>query len=153
MANPQRFSLEQIEELKAAKKKNMDKNVDRRLSALLLRAGTSRKKTAEITGYKYTYLTKLVTKYLTDGIEAIVENHYSCNRRYMNYQEEEEFLEHFRKGAESGQIVEVSRIKEAYDEAVGHTTTGSMIYKLLHRHGWRRVILEEHIRRKQVMRR
>lgn len=141
MAKSHEFSAEQIEELKAAKKKNKDKNVDKRLTALLMRAeGKRRKEVADRTGYKYTYLTKLVTKYLTGGIEAIVENHYPGNRRYMSYQEEEEFLERFRKEAESGQIVEVSRIKEAYDEAVGRTTTGSLIYKLLHRHGWRKVM-------------
>lgn len=141
MAYLQRFSAEQIEELKAAKKKNKNKNVDKRLTALLMRAeGKSRKEVADRTGYKYTYLTRLVTKYLTGGLEAIVENHYPGNRRYMSYQEEEEFLERFCKEAESGQIVEVSKIKEAYDEAVGRKTADSMIYKLLNRHDWRRVM-------------
>lgn len=89
MAISHKFSAEQIEEFKAAKKKNTDKNIDKRLTALLLRAeGTNRKKTAEITGYKYTYLTRLVTKYLTGGIEAIVENHYKGNCRNLTYEME-----------------------------------------------------------------
>lgn len=141
MAISHKFSSEQIEELKAAKKKNKDKNIDKRLTALLLRAeGTSRKKTAEITGYKYTYLTKLVTKYLTGGIEAIIENHYKGNCRNLTYEKEEELLEQFTKASEEGQVVEVSMIKKAYDDAIGRETAPSQIYKVLHRHGWRRVM-------------
>ena len=53
MAKSHKFSEEQIEELKAAKKKN--KNIDKRLTALLMRAeGKSRKEAADRTGYKYT---------------------------------------------------------------------------------------------------
>ena len=55
MAKSHKFSEEQIEELKAAKKKNKNKNIDKRLTALLMRAeGKSRKEAADRTGYKYT---------------------------------------------------------------------------------------------------
>ena len=136
-----KFSKEQIEELKAAKKKNKNKNVDKRLTALLMRAeGKSREETAKVTGYKTVSITSLTAKYMTNGINAIVENHHDSNHWNMDYEKEEELLEQFRKAAENGQVVEVSMIKEAYDKAVGHTTGSGQIYRVLHRHGWRKVM-------------
>lgn len=136
-----KFSEKQIEELKEARKRNKDKNVEKRLAALVLRAeGKSRKETAYITGYKYTYITELTRKYMQRGIEAIKDNHYKGNCRNMTYEEEKALLEKFKKVSEEGQIVETSEIKEAYDRAVGHKTGRSQIYYVLHRHGWRKVM-------------
>ena len=81
-----KFNEEQIEELKSAQKRNKDKNVEKRLNALLLRAeGKSRKEVAYITGYKYTYITQLTTKYMQKGLKAITDNHYKGNCRNMTY--------------------------------------------------------------------
>ncbi|MDD4296898.1 MAG: winged helix-turn-helix domain-containing protein [Ruminiclostridium sp.] len=51
-------------------------------------------------------------------------------------------LEPFRKAAEAGQIVEVSEIKKAYDTAIGRSTDRDhgRIYRVLARHGWRKVM-------------
>ena len=124
-----KFNEEQIEELKSAQKRNKDKNVEKRLNALLLRAeGKSRKEVAYITGYKYTYITQLTTKYMQKGLKAITDNHYKGNCRNMTYEQEETLLEKFKKSSENGQIVETSEIKEAYDKAIGHKTGRSQIY-------------------------
>lgn len=136
-----KFNQKQIEELKAAQKKNRDKVIDKRLTALLMRAeGKSRKEAAEKTGYKYTYITALTSKYMNNGIEAIVENHYKGNCRNMEYEKETEILEQFKKASEAGQVIEVSAIKEAYDKEIGRETAKSQIYKVLHRHNWRKVM-------------
>lgn len=136
-----KFSAEQIEELKVAKKKNKNKNVDKRLTALLMRAeGKSREETAKVTGYKTVSITSLTAKYMQSGINAIVENHHDSNHRNMDYEKEEELLEQFSKAAENGQVVEVSMIKEAYDKIVGHESGSGQIYKVLNRHGWRKVM-------------
>ena len=136
-----KFNEEQIEELKSAQKRNKDKNVEKRLNALLLRAeGKSRKEVAYITGYKYTHITQLTTKYMQKGLKAITDNHYKGNCRNMTYEQEETLLEKFKKSSENGQIVETSEIKEAYDKAIGHKTGRSQIYYMLHRHGWRKVM-------------
>ncbi len=136
-----KFTEKQKEEIKTAQKKNKNKVVDKRLTALLMRAeGKSRKETAERTGYKYTYITTLTAKYINNGIEAIVGNHYKGNCRNLEYEKEKELLEQFKKAAEQGQIVEVSAIKEAYDKEVGRITAKSQIYSVLHRHNWRKVM-------------
>ena len=55
-------------------------------------------------------------------------------------EEEAALLEPFQAEAEKGQIVEVSKIKAQYEEAVGHRIGGSQIYYVLERHGWRKVM-------------
>lgn len=135
-----KFSEEQVEELTEARKKTKGKNVYKRLTALLMRAeGKKRKEVAEATGYKISYLSELTEKYMTNGLEAIVGNHYKGNSRNMTFEEEAEFLERFQKTSEAGQIIAVSEIKKAYDEAIGHEAGSGQIYMVLRRHGWRKV--------------
>ena len=85
-------------------------------------------------------ITKLIRTYREGGVSAIVENHYGGNHRNMSYEEETALLEPFRKEAEAGQIVEVSEMEAAYQEAVGHSIGTGQIYNVLHRHGWRKVM-------------
>ena len=131
------FSEEEIAEIQEARRKNRDKNVDRRLKALELKAkGRSGQEIAEQTDYHPGYISKLAAKYRTGGIEAITGNHYGGNRRNMTYEEEAELLEQFIHVADGGHITDVSAIKAAYDEKIGHETGHGQIYNVLHRHGW-----------------
>ena len=100
-------------------------------------------KLAEImqaTGYSISNITKLVRTYRAGGLAAIVENHYGGNHRNMSYEEEAALLKPFEKKAEAGQMVEISEIKAAYQEAVGHSVGTSQIYYVLHRHKWRKIM-------------
>lgn len=54
----------------------------------------------------------------------------------MTYEEEAAFLEQFIDDADGGHIIDVSKIKTAYDERVGHETGHGQIYYVLHRYGW-----------------
>ena len=141
MAKGYQISSEQKNELIAARKKNKDKNVERRLKVLILRSeGKKNKEIAQMCGYHPTYVSELVSVYCNKGISAVVENHYAGNRRNMSYDEEEAFLAPYKKQAEQGQLIEVSEIMKAYTEQVGHTIGGSQIYYVLARHGWRKVM-------------
>ncbi len=132
-----KFTEEEIVEIREARSRNRDKNVERRLKALELRAeGRTGKEIAEITEYSPWYISKLVAKYREGGIEAITGNHYGGNRRNMTYEEEAEFLTQFIDEADGGHITDVSTIKAAYDKKVGHETGHGQIYYVLHRHGW-----------------
>ena len=131
------FSEEEIAEIHEARRKNRDKNVDRRLKALELKAaGLTGREIAGMTDYDPGYITKLAAEYRKGGIEAITGNHYGGNRRNMTYKEEAELLEQFIDAAEGGHITDISAIKTACDEKVGHETGHGPIYYVLHRHGW-----------------
>jgi len=141
MGKAYRIGKEQKKELEKARVWNKDKNVEKRLKALILRAeGKSGREIAEKTGFAQSYIYELVAKYCNQGIGAIVENHYSGNRRNMSFEEEAAFLEEYKRQAEQGQVIDVGAIKKAYEEIVGHAIGGSQIYYVLHRHGWRKVM-------------
>lgn len=131
----------QKEELEAARKKNKNKHVENRLRVLVMRAeGRRQEEIAEATGFSRSYVNRLIANYCKNGLSAIVDNHYSGNRRNMSIAEEAELLEKFRQRAEAGQVVDTREIKEAYEQKVGHSIGGSQIYYVLHRHGWRKVM-------------
>ena len=133
---------EQVTELESARKKNTNKNVEKRIKALLLRAyGKSRAEVALLTGFAKTYISQLVANYCNNGLSAISENNYPGNHRNLNPEEEAELLETFKKKAEQGQIIEVVTIKAAYEEKIGRKlNSNGHIYLILQRHEWPKVM-------------
>jgi hypothetical protein len=143
MPKAYQFSEGQVAELEAAKKKNKNKNIDRRLETLLLRAKkASRNEVSEKMGFCKQYITDLTSLYHNQGLAAVTENHYRGNHRNMSIAEEEELLRTFEKVAEGGQVVEAGDILRAYEEKLGRSFEKSHghIYQLLKRHNFRKVM-------------
>ena len=143
MPKTYRFSEEQVAELEGAKKKNKNKNVDKRLEALLLRAaGEKRADVSAKTGFCKQYITDLTSNYHQNGLSAIVENRYVGNHRNLSFEEEAILLSPFKNAAESGQLVSISDILAAYEAKIGRSTEKDhgRIYRVLARHGWREVM-------------
>ena len=136
-----RYTAEDRGIIAEARKQNKDKRAEKRLYALELRAeGKSAEEAAALAGFCPAYISQLSAKYEKGGIEAIAENHYGGNHRNMKPEEETALLEPFHERAKQGQIVEVSEIKARYEEKVGHSIGSSQIYRVLRRHGWRKVL-------------
>jgi len=58
---------------------------------------------------------------------------------YLTVEEEEAFLAPFFRKAEAGGVLTIAQIKEAYEKRVNKKVSPSTIYRLLHRHGWRKI--------------
>lgn len=73
---------------------------------------------------------------------AAVETPGKGGRRhqYLTLLEEKEFLAPFFAQAESGEIATVAQIQWGYEAKVGHEVDDSTIYRLLNRHGWRKLM-------------
>ena len=141
MAKSYEISESQLLEIETARKKNRNKNVERRLYVLVMRAeGKSLEEISEKTGYHISTASKLIARYMRDGISAIAENHYKGNRRNMSFEEEAAILAPFIERAERGEMVEIKEIAAAYQKAVPHKVSDTQIYYVLHRHGWRKVM-------------
>ena len=135
------FSEEQKAEIKAARKQNRDKQIEKRLEVLELRCdGMSQMAIVNKTGFHRSHICNLIRKYFEDGLSAVAEKHYTGNRRNMSFEKEESFLENYFKKAEQGQILDVHEMADAYEKEVGHSIGNSQIYRVLHRHGWRKVM-------------
>jgi transposase len=58
---------------------------------------------------------------------------------YQSPEEEKAFLDSFKAEAQRGGILEVSKIHAKLEEHLSHKVHRSAVYKLLHRHGWRKL--------------
>lgn len=81
----------------------------------------------------------MISRYNRLGVAAI-ETPGKGGRRhqYLTLDEEVRFLTPFFAQAEQGEIVTVREIHSAFEKHVGHPVDDSTIYRLLHRHGWRK---------------
>jgi transposase len=84
---------------------------------------------------------QVISTYNRFGVGAI-ETPGKGGRRhqYLTFSEEKEFLAPFFTQAESGKIATVGQIQRAYEAKVGHEVDESTIYRLLNRHGWRKLM-------------
>ncbi len=129
MASNYKFSNEEMAAIKAARAETKDKRADARLKALELRAeGMELSEVSQATGFHAAYVSQLVAKYRDHGLEAISGNHYGGNHRNMSFEEEAVILAPFKARAEKGELVEISEIETAYQQAVGHSIGTSQIY-------------------------
>ena len=55
-------------------------------------------------------------------------------------EQEKELLATFKTEAETGKIVEVKEIIKAYEKLIGRSVVNSVVYKMLKRHGWRKLM-------------
>ena len=141
MAKSYAISQSQLVEIETARKKNRNKNIERRLYVLVMRAeGKSLEEISEKTGYHISTASKLIARYMRDGISAIAENQYKGNRRNMSFEEEAAILAPYIERAERGEMVDIKEIAAAYQKAVPHKVSDTQIYYVLHRHGWRKIM-------------
>ena len=141
MPKRHQISTEEVSAIEKMRKENKDKTVDKWLEVLVLHAeGKSRYEIAQRTGFGKQYITELVSEYRSKGLLEYATKQYKGNRRNMSVSEEEAFLSSFKELAEQGQVIETGAIKAAYEEKVGHSIGGSQVYRVLHRHGWRKIM-------------
>lgn len=138
MAKRINFTAEQWREIKHTKTKDARSKV--RLQVLELRGrNKTNKEIADFLGIHPQTVTEIARKYREGGMANIIGNKYTSHNRRLSFDEETNFLEQFRETGEAGQIITVNGIKAKFDELTGKESTPNTIYKLLNRHGWRKV--------------
>jgi transposase len=134
------FTEEQQKEIEAVRKNNKNKNAERRLCVLSMKArGKSNEEIVSRTGYNGAYARRLIAKYFSEGIEAILGKKRQGNNRNIPYSTEAEFVNGFIEQAKQGHLTTVKDIKAAYENLVGHKIGSGHIYVILNRHGWRKI--------------
>jgi len=135
------ISKTQAEEITGIRKTVKDKRVDKRLWAVQLRGeGMDNPEIAEKLDTSAKVISRWVSAYCNGGIEALMGGKFGGNRRNISFEKETQFLSEFEALAKKGQLIEVSEIKQAYENLVGHGIGGGQIYRVLNRHGWRKVM-------------
>lgn len=135
------ISKEEYEAVKVKEKATRDKKVSERLKVLMLiYEGYSIPEIGKITGRNRSGIYRLYNRYREQGLEEYVRNKHTSHRRVLTEAEEKEILNEFEKAAEAGKVVTAQDIKKAFDKKIGRDTGRVYIYRLLKRHGWRKVM-------------
>ena len=132
---------EKLEEIRQARSKTNNKKEDRRLYVIELRIlGYTNEEIVEKTDVNPRTILRWIKSYIENGVQGILNKKRQGNHWNLTYEEEEKLLEKFIKQADSGQMTDVKQLKEEYVKMVGHSIGGSQIYRLLKRHGYRKVM-------------
>lgn len=83
-------------------------------------------------------ISSLYKRFGPHGLETVGPG--GRRNEYLSKQEEIAFLAPFIERAAQGEIVTAKLIQEAFEQRLGHEVDESTMYRLLQRHGWRKVM-------------
>jgi transposase len=84
---------------------------------------------------------QLISRYNRFGVSAVETKGKGGRRReYMTTEQEKHFLQPFFTRAHTGEIATVAEIHQAFEASIAHEVDESTIYRLLDRHGWRKLM-------------
>lgn len=114
-----------------------------RIQCVLIRAtlGSSAAEIAQLLGWSTATVHVLHSRFAKEG-DAIFDLRGRGGRRHQHLSEDQEqdLLAPFVERAQAGGMLTVAEIQRAYQAQVGKTVAPSTIYRLLDRHGWRKVV-------------
>ena len=136
------YTEEQRAEINRALKKKWNKMDYRRL--LILRAAEDKSRTnsdlARDFQVSVSMVGHLLSEYFKNGLSSILTHVVGGNHRNLSKIKEEEILRRFLERAEKGEILEVAQIRQEYEKELGRPVAASVIYRMLKRHKWRKVM-------------
>ena len=133
---------EQREELKESLKKAKSKGEYQRIQCVWLRAlwNLSSNQIAETIGWSVSRVKQIQGRYFREGTHAFQGCGRGGRRREnLTIKEEKSLLADFEEKAVKGGVLVVSEIKTAYEREVGGKVPKSTVYRMLARHGWRKI--------------
>lgn len=114
-----------------------------RIQCVLIRAtlGSSAAQIAQLLGWSTATVHVMHSRWAKEG-EALFEVGGRGGRRhqYLTPEQEKALLTPFVERAEAGGMLTVADIQQAYREQTGKAVAPSTVYRLLERHGWRKVV-------------
>jgi len=108
---------------------------------LPLAYGLSLEQTAQAIGHSVTWTCRLRNRFLAGEVVGDGQRPSRRGRRnqHMTEEQEQEILAPFLDRARHGGILVVGQIKAELEARLGRAMALSTVYKLLHRHGWRKL--------------
>jgi transposase len=113
-----------------------------RIQCVWLRAALGLKATeiAKAVGWRVDWVRHVQARYRREGEEALRDKPKGGRRHcHLTAVEEEVLLASFVQQAEQGQVAIAQPVRQAYESQLGRPVHHSVIYRALHRQGWRKV--------------
>jgi transposase len=143
MRTPQPLPEGTAERLAALLKEAQDKAEYQRIQCVWLRAalGLRAAQIATALGWQVGSVRQVHSDYLRQG-EAVLRSKPVGGRHRQNLtiEQEQELLLPFLEQAKAGGVLVVAPVQAAYEAAVGRPVHHSVVYRALHRQGWRKIM-------------
>ena len=102
--------------------------------------GLNSQQIAEALGWQASSVRHVQARYWRDGEDALRDKpHGGRYHAHLTRPEEQDLLAPFLQRAKQGEIVIAAPVQQAYEERLGHPVPHSIVYRALHRQGWRTV--------------
>lgn len=105
-------------------------------------AGATLEQTAALLGVGRASVSRLQTRFREQGMRTpkVTSNNWGGRRRaLLTWEQEVAFLAPWVEQAKQGRMLVVSSLRAAFAQAVGRTVAATVVYRMLERHGWRKV--------------
>lgn len=139
----QQFTSRQRTEVQEALKSAISKEEFQRVQAVILRMelGLRAAEIGKILGLNKASIWRIHSRYFKEGV-AIFKGtpHGGRYRENLSNIREQKLLNPFLKKAEKSGMLIVSGIHRAYEQETGYKVPPSTIYRMLERHGWRKIV-------------
>lgn len=148
MARPRRIDEELVRKAQCVVNNPKDMTELRCAQAILLPAimGTTLEQTAALLGVSRASVPRLQARFrenMQTG-KSPPRNWGGRRRELMTFDEEKKFLEPWEQQAKEVGILVISVIRAALAQHLGRPVKASVVYRLLERHGWRKVSPDTH---------
>ena len=143
MRPPQMFSTDAKRKLARLFAQASSRAEYERVLCVWLRAsvGLSSQQIASVLGWHPGSVRNLQACVLRDGLSVLQQpGRGGRHRENLTLAEEEALLADFQFSAGQGGVAEAGLVRAAYQEQVGHSVAKSTLYRLLARHGWRKLV-------------
>jgi transposase len=134
---------ENIEEVKEAMERTENKTEYRKLQSIYLGDTMPELSAAEIgniTQYSESSVNRIHSEFRKHGMKSVKETRGGRRRENLTLEQERELLRQFEETSSLGQVSEISRIKGEYEKMAGKKVNKTVIYRMLHRHGFRKIV-------------
>jgi transposase len=140
--------MKEITKLKKLIKSKKAKICLRKVQCIYLQLahGWKSEEIAEVVGYTPSYVRMTQSAYKKEGEQAFYLQGRTGSQENKNLplEEEEALISQFEEKSKTGSLVEISEIHQAYcqkvEERLGKTPHKASTYRMLKRHGWRKVM-------------
>lgn len=132
-----------IAEVKEAMEKTKSTSKYRKLQSIYLgdtMPNLSALEIGKITQYSESSVNRIHKEFRKNGMKSIKDNRGGRYHENLTMEQESELLSRFEETSTEGQVSEISRIKSEYEKLAGKKVNKTVIYRMLHRHGFRKIV-------------
>lgn len=95
---------------------------------------------SRLTGYASESIKNIHSRFHRFGEKCLMDKKkWGRHNAHMTKKEEEDILETCKKWWDAGEILEIGSVKRVYEEKLGHPVHETIVYRMLHAHGWRKI--------------